>query len=60
MLQDMVAYVIGARLGGDQRPALEILALSGQWPGRAVVAHAAEAERKASAHRDKKVLSRQT
>lgn len=58
MLQDMVAYVIGARLGGDQRPALEILATAGQWPGREIVARVEEVERKAREHRDKKHLSR--
>jgi hypothetical protein len=60
MLQEMVAYVIGARLGGDKRPALEILALAGKWPGRAIVANAGEVERQARRHCDKKVVSRCT
>ena len=50
--------MIGARLGGDKRPALEILALSGRWPGRAVVANVEAVERQERAHRDKKRLSR--
>ena len=54
----MVAYVIGARLGGDQRPALEILALAGRWPGREIVARVEEVERKAREHRVKKRLWR--
>jgi hypothetical protein len=47
MMRDMVAHLVGARLQGDDRPALEILARLGLWPAGEVLRQGPEAEREA-------------